>query len=188
MSEYEKIEIDTPPRISWGDPQAFERLFNDYYAPIFSFFKRRGVPHANAEDLAQDVFVNVWKKRAQLDEGKSIRGYLYTAAYNTLKMHFRSKSTRDAHMQKLAIEQQDLVLNAKDEFDVNEHINKALNSLPEYQKVVFVMHRYDGLSYKEIAQVLDLSVKTIESRMSKALKALRVALRHLLFWVVAIFT
>lgn len=181
-------EADICRRIARGDPAAFKHLFDTYYSAIFSFFRKRGLEHTLAEDLAQDVFVNVWKRREYLDPRQSMRGYLYAAAYNNMKMHFRSKAVRDTHMQSLTEAPESHISPANDEFDMSEHINKAIAALPDYQKVVFVMHRYDGLTYKEIAQVLDLSTKTIESRMSKALKALRITLKHLLLWLILIFS
>ncbi len=189
MSDHKHItEADLSRRIARGDPAAFKHLFDTYYPAIFSFFRKRGLEYTLAEDLAQDVFINVWKRREYLDPKQSTRGYLYAAAYNKMKMHFRSKSVRDAHMQSLADAPEAHVVPAHDEFDMSEHINQAIAALPEYQKVVFVMHRYDGLTYKEIAQVLDLSTKTIESRMSKALRALRGALKHLLIWLLLILS
>ena len=176
-------EKDIALRISRGDPVAFENLFNEYYGPLIGFFRRRGLALETSEDLAQEVFVNVWKRREHLDKSKSIRGYLYAAAYNNFKMHLRSKAVRDAHKDEMMAEEDNNVFFPKEEFDVNDHINQAIQDLPEAHRAVFVMHRYDGLSYKEIAHILDLAPKTIEGRMSKALKALRIALQHLLFWI-----
>ena len=168
-----------------GDEGAFKSLFDTYYGPLFGFFRRRGMEHALAEDMAQDVFVNVWNRREHLDPNQSMRGYLFTSAYNSIKMHLRKKSVRDAHAQTL-MNQEEQTTGIVEEFDVAEKIKGAIDNLPEAQQAVFVMHRYDGLSYKEIAQALELSQKTIESRMSKALKSLRLALKHLLTWIVCL--
>ena len=179
-------EADISLRISQGDAAAFEYLFNTYYGAIIGFFRRRGMPLEVAEDLAQDVFVNVWKRREHLDKNKSIRGYLYAAAYNNFKMHLRSKKVRDTRIAELMTNQEQNVYFPNENFDVNDHINQALDKLPEIQRIVFVMHRYDELSYKEIAHILELSPKTIEGRMGKALKSLRLLLKHLLTWILVL--
>ena len=189
MSSKQAIDEHTMcQRISEGDPAAFERFFDAYYQPIYRFFRQRGIERIDAEDLAQDVFVNVWKHRLNIDPKQSLRGYLFAAAYNRLKMHFRSKASLDANQERFAIEQGTASEKPIEEFDVNEHINKAVRELPEFQKAVFVMHRYDGLSYKEIAQVLNIATKTVEGRMSRALKSLRTALRHLLSLIAVALT
>ena len=128
--------------------------------------------YAVAEDMAQDIFVRVWQKRNSLDPAKSIKSYLYQAAANEIGMHLRKKGVRDAHAKDVQF-QHAHTNTSPIEFDQKEFIEKTIQSLPETLRNVFILHRYDGLSYKEIAQYEGVSIKTVESRMSKALKYLR---------------
>ena len=159
-------------RIKNGDEYAFKVLFDRYYEPLYRFFCHRGMEFALAEDMAQDIFVRVWQKRNSLDPSKAIKAYLYQAAANEIGMFLRKKSVRDAHATDV-LHQNSTGSYTSAEFDQKEFIAKTVQSLPETLRNVFILHRYDGLSYKEIAQLQAVSIKTIESRMSKALKYLR---------------
>ena len=159
-------------RIKNGDEAAFKALFDRYYEPLYRFFCHRGMEFAIAEDMAQDIFVRVWQKRTSLDPEKSLKAYLYQAAANEIGMFLRKKSVRDAHIQDVQHRHTHSSSQITD-FDQKEFIDKTIASLPDNLRDVFVMHRYDGLSYKEIAELHSVSIKTVESRMSKALKYLR---------------
>ena len=159
-------------RIKNGDQAAFKVLFDRYYESLYRFFCHRGMDYEMAEDMAQDIFVRVWQKRNSLNPEKSIKSYLYQAAANEVGMYLRKKSVRDAHAQEVQYQHSNIHHTPAD-FDQKEFIEKTIQSLPETLRNVFVYHRYDGLSYKEIAQIEGVSVKTVESRMSKALKYLR---------------
>ena len=132
----------------------------------------------HAEDMAQDIFVRVWQNRTRLNPEASIRAYLFQAAANEIRMHYRKKKVRDAHADDVKKSAPVYTIPVSD-FDQKAHIEKAIQSLPPAMQEVFVLHRFDGLSYKEIAHLKGVSVKTVESRMSKALKQLRAQLLHL---------
>ena len=169
-----------------GNQGSFRSLFDKYYGSLFRFFCHRGMDRALAEDMAQDIFVRVWQNRNTLNPSKSIKAYLFQAAANEIRMHFRKKKVRDQYARD--VQQQSLSYSVPiADFDKKQHIQQAIQALPPPLKEVFVLHRYDGLSYKEIAQLHQVSVKTVESRMSKALKKLRTQLSHLVKLAVAFF-
>ena len=164
-------------RLHQGDETAFKQLFDKYYGQLYRFFCYRGMDKAMAEDMAQDVFVKVWHHRSRLDANKSIKAYLFTAAGNEIKMFLRKKQVRDAH----ATEKQATAITYSlpiTDFDTKAAVDTAIQALPENLRTVFVLHRYDQMTYREIAEIQQVSIKTVESRMSKALKSLRNALQH----------
>ncbi len=173
-------------RVQAGDESAFRLLFDRYYGMLFRFFCYRGMEHARAEDMAQDVFVKVWSNRDRIRVDKSIKAYLFTVAGNEINMYLRKKKVRDAHATEEKASAISYALPITN-FDTRAAIDAAIQALPENQRHVFVLHRYDQLTYKEIAQIQQISIKTVESRMSKALKRLKQALQHLRTLILILF-
>ena len=154
-----------------SDRQALKALYDTYYDPLYRFLWRKTRNEDTALDLIQDVFIRLWDSRNRLDEDQSIKAYLYRIAGNLAIDHLRRKVTAQA-------EDIDEMLHEpahdpQTQYDIRHRIQKALDQLPEEIKTVFMLNRFDALKYAEIAEMLDISVKTVESRMSKALKRLR---------------
>jgi RNA polymerase sigma-70 factor (family 1) len=153
--------------------EVFKSLFDTYYKPLKRFLYYKLADIDLAEDITQEVFVKAWDKRDTImpDTAKS---YLYKIANNLAINHFNSAKTRFElkleHHDSPVAESPDYVME-KDEFA--EKLNRALEELPESQRVVFLMNRIDDLTYREIAERLDISVKAVEKRMHGALESLR---------------
>ena len=163
-------------KIRKGDLDSFETLFHQYYPGLCSYAESLlGKPEV-AEEVVQDVFYNIWKNRETLRINRSLQSYLYRSAYNNSMMYLR-KMRREFFMEEgLANNQvvdspdpsQALQLN-----EVSELIARTLEGLPDRTREIFLMNRQEGLKYREIAEKLSISVKTVESNMGKALNALR---------------
>ena len=155
----------------------FKQLFDKYFDTIRSFiFYRCGDTDA-ASDMAQDVFMKVWEKREQLDSF-NIKSLLYKIANDMVISNYRKSSTRMDYENSMTI-QNDSPLLPEEELNFEELTStyaKALEKMPETQRVVFLMSRNDELKYHEIAGCLDISVKAVEKRMSAALQFLRTEL------------
>ena len=155
----------------------FKQLFDKYFDTIRSFiFYRCGDTDA-ASDMAQDVFMKVWEKREQLDSF-NIKSLLYKIANDMVISNYRKSSTRMDYENSMTI-QNDSPLSPEEELNFEEltpTYAKALEKMPETQRVVFLMSRNDELKYHEIAGCLDISVKAVEKRMSAALQFLRTEL------------
>jgi len=157
--------------IKQSDRVAFRQLSERYYDPLYRFLWRKTRNGEAAQDLVQELFMNLWKVRAVLDENLSVKAYLYRAANNLAINHLRKKSLKQTYF----------VDNLGDtraghsdaERDLQECLDDALQDLPEAQRTVFMLNRFEGLKYVEIAAALQISIKTVESRMSKTLKHLR---------------
>lgn len=162
-----------------SDTDAFKRLFDAYQQPLYHFIYSKVYNMELSEDILQDVFVTMWEKRHTLRADSSIQSLLYTIANNLALNALRHKKVRlgsgteDSDAQ-LHHHTPDVILEKKES---DEQFERALKMLPEQTRTVFMMSRYDDLTYQEIAQRLQISVKTVEAHMGKALKLLRAALK-----------
>ena len=116
--------------------------------------------------LVQETFKRLWMNRKKLDPNKKIKAYLYKIAKNIIIEHERRQQREKKYRNSLAHNSE------HESVEQISHIYVAINNLPTILKQVFVLNRVEGLKYSEIAQVIGISIKTVESRMSRALKIL----------------
>ncbi|MES2680947.1 MAG: RNA polymerase sigma-70 factor [Bacteroidota bacterium] len=177
--------------ISKGDKSAFEQAFRAYYQSLCNYAVPLIKDKDEAEEVVQNVFFNIWSKREALQINSSLKSYLYRAVHNDclnkLK-HVKVKTLYAEDYKKSA----GAFNSATDTLEAKElgvKINKAIDSLPEQCGNVFRLSRFENLKYAEIASQLDISVKTVENHMGKALKILREQLKDylpVLFWLLFI--
>ena len=147
--------------------EAFEQLFLRYHDELYKFLWRKTHSEELSKDFLQDTFKRLWINRTKLNPAKNIKAYLYKIAHNVVIEHVRKQQREKKYQAQSS-------LNQVDESIENEsHIYFAINNLPKKFKEVFILNRFEGLKYSEIAQVYGISVKTVEYRMSKALKILQ---------------
>jgi len=167
---------NTPDRqlveaIKASDHLAFKTLYYRYFEALFRFLWRQTNNEELAKDLLQELFSRVWRSRENLDPQQPIKSYLYRIGHNLVIDHRRQNvhpvDSLEAHPE---IEPS---YSTDEQFDLSDKIEAAIKSLPEPVRLVFAMNRFDGVKYAEIAKVLNISVKTVEARMSKALAILR---------------
>lgn len=166
-----------------GDERAFELLFKEYYKPLTRFAWRYVKCKAIAEGLVQDIYSDIWENREKLDLEGSIRPYLYKVVRNHSLNYLKHKEVqRKYDPQWMAQKEVPMVVyrDKKREKQIQEAIEQAIEELPERSKMTYKLHRHDGLTYQEIADVMDVSVKTVESQMTRTLKLLRERLAYLL--------
>lgn len=164
-------------KIKEGDIGAFEQVFRAYHAPLclyaISITGRREV----AEEIVQELFYKIWKERANLSIFHSLKSYLYGAVRNESLQYCEQHMVRERHQQRVLsapeAEQASTPLDQLEYRELKEAIDRTLLQLPERRRRIFTMHRFEGLKYKEIAERLSLSVKTIEAEMTKTYQLLR---------------
>jgi RNA polymerase sigma-70 factor (ECF subfamily) len=162
-------------RLRGGDNAALQSIFDQQYEPvcraIFRFVQDPGL----TEDLAQEVFVRFWQKRENIQVEANLPAYLRRMAVNEALAYLRKKSRFVADELPLQLPGQQA--SAADEplatTELAERITAAINSLPPRCRAVFQLSRFEEKTYQEIADTLDVSIKTVENQMGKALRVLR---------------
>lgn len=139
-----------------------------------------------AKNLVHEVFISVWEKFEELPEDTNFRSYLYTSARNRCLNYIRDQKK---HVAFDSVYDQGVVAeyNSIEIRELEKEIDLAINTLPEKCRLVFELSRYEELKYAEIAQKMNISVKTVEAHMSKALSLLRKALANFLSLLLFIF-
>ena len=133
-----------------------------------------------AEEIVQEVFFKFWEKSDSIAIRTTIKSYLYGAVRNTCLNHIKHLGVRHKFDQSFQPETSQLPTDIVEFDELKQQINEALNALPEKCRIVFEKSRFEEKSYKEIAEELDISVKTVENQMGKALKVMRDKLGHLM--------
>lgn len=161
--------------------QFMEALFSTYFPLVCKAIYRLVQDMATAEDLAQEVFIKIWNRRDQLNE-VYFKAYLHRAAVNMALDHIDKNKRRGGAPQEIGPRQEELAVSAPVVHlkETKARIQLAIDQLPEKCREIFVLSRYEEMSYKEIAQTLGISVKTVENQMITALRKLRVSLKEYL--------
>lgn len=157
---------------------AIDLIFRKYYSFLCKSVYRIISDVQITEDLAQDVFYEVWRKREQLKIKTSLKAYLKRAALNKALNYIRDQKIdfRNAPAKEELISKEDSIVQELAADNLQQEIDAAIDNLPERCRLVFVLSRFEELSYRQISKELDISMKTVENQISKALKSLRIAL------------
>lgn len=178
MNETEKVFDDLFKKVVFhDDEQAFKVLFIEFYPSLCVFAMRFVDQDEVAMDIVQEVFFNVWKGRKNTFVTSSFRNFLITSVRNQCIDYLRRKKLEYQFMEKFKLSC--IQASPEEMYTLKELegvIHNALVKLPDNLRKVFEMNRFKGLTYIAIAEELDVSPKTIEAYISKALKILRVEL------------
>lgn len=158
--------------MSLCEKNIFKSVFDEWNQSIQGFIQARKISAEDAADLTQECFIRLWKNCKKVSqEGAS--SYLFKLAQNISIDHFRKEKVKLKYTSQLNVhkEREDgqYILEMR---EFKERLEKAIDGMSEASRVVFVMHRMENYSYKEIASQLDIGVKAVEKRMHKALKYL----------------
>ena len=181
--KYQHNEEECVEAIRQGDENAFKNLFLTYYDLLCNFSWRFTRSKAVSEDLVQDVFADVWNIRESLDPHKTISVYLYQAVKNKALDHLDHQKVVRRHQLEEDESDKNVVYirnTMNEEWEFIKAARYAIDELPFRAQQVYTLHREDGLTYQEIADVMEISVKTVESQMSRALDILRARLSKFL--------
>jgi len=156
--------------------KAFKDLFDKYSKKLYYFSLRYLRDKEESEELVQTVFINLWIHRKSLREDMPVKSYIYRSAvnyiFNQLKKRANHAKFMDSELSKCEISSnltyEQVLFN-----DMERSINSIIETLPLQQKTIFILSRYENLSHQEIAEKLDLSVRTVENQVFRALKIIR---------------
>jgi RNA polymerase sigma-70 factor (ECF subfamily) len=168
-------DADVLHRLRSGDHAAFDAIFRQWYEPVVRTANRILHDPGVAEEVAQEVLLELWRRREQLPEGSSVPGYLLQAARNRALNHLRhlqvqKKSQVFVEALHEPAEHADAGAEAN---ELETAIHEAIAALPPRTREVFLLSRERNLRYAEIAEQLGVSVKAVEANMTRALKQLR---------------
>jgi RNA polymerase sigma-70 factor (ECF subfamily) len=172
-----------------GQIKAFEMFFRQHYNHLCNYANSFVKDRDEAEEIVQNSFSSLWEKRESLNITGSVRSYIFSMVHNQCLNFLKHEKVKRKH----ASEMMNVTLEANEDPDLQANelelrIFKALQSLPEKCGMVFKLSRFEELKYAEIAEKMNISVKTVENQMGKALKLMREQLRDYLPFILIVLS
>jgi len=168
------------------DEAAFEQVFKTHFKRLHAYAFTILRDEVEAEEMVQQVFFKLWERNENLSLTGSVSSYLYRAVHNESLNYIKHQKVRSNHQLHVAYSMKNEVEHPAKKIiagELEKKIHTALNELPEQCRTIFQMSRFDELKYREIADKLGISVKTVENQMGKALKLLREKLVDFLIFI-----
>lgn len=183
-----KRDVELMQRVKTGDRAAFSELYEIHKGPLFNFIYRMSWDRAAAEDCLQEVFIAVWKAAANWEPTAQVNTWLFKIARNIWINEGRRSKRRPALFSFLGSSDEE---SGAPDFpdagagpdesalgvEARAAVRKAVDQLPEKERMVVLLSEFEGLKYAEIAEILEIPVGTVKSRMSSASERLRALLR-----------
>ncbi len=173
--------------IKKGEKNAFEKIYKDFFGVLFRLCHQYLRDEKAAEEIVQDTFMKLWEIRTTLNDQVNIQSFLYTITKNNCLNYIRNQKVSMKHQENLKYMEMQFNYDALEKLgnylqfeELRNKIEDTITKLPAEVIETFKLSRFEELSYKEIAEKQNISIKTVESRISKALRILRVELREYL--------
>lgn len=155
---------------------SFEKAFREFYPSLVAFANKQLKDLDASEDIVQELFVYLYEKKDQVTITDSLKPYLFKAIFNRCKSYQRKQMTHEKYEQSLKDSDQNEYRDLLMETELEERVYREINKLPDRCREVFKLSRFEDLSNDEIADKLNISKRTVETQISKALKSLRSSL------------
>lgn len=165
--------------LTQGNQEAFRSLFGEYARRIFVFARGYLKSNEEAEEVVQEVFIKIWNVRASINAELSFKSYLFKITYNYIRELFLKKARENSYKHDLLDFAVDFDNRTEEKIDYQsllELVEGLIDRLPPRQKEVIILKKKNGLPVKEIAELLDISPRTVEKHLSEALKFLKTEL------------
>lgn len=170
-----------------GEKKAYEEIYSDYFGVLYHLCIQYLHQEKIAEEIVQDTFLKLWEIRDSLNDQINIRSFLYTITKNNCLNYLRNQKISMKHIENIKYMEMQFNYEALEKLgnyiqfeELKSKIEEAINQLPDELTETFRLSRFEELSYREIAEKQNISVKTVEARISKALRILRVELKDFL--------
>jgi RNA polymerase sigma-70 factor, ECF subfamily len=166
-------------QVKKGDKKAFETLFREFYSHLCAYANTFVKDIDVAQDLVQEFLFHIWKIKADLPSDVPVKAYLFKSVHNRCLNVIKHQQIKGKYEQHTLNEHKDNCFEESysESEELHDKIRKTIDKLPPERKKVFIMHRYEELKYKEIAEKLNISIKTVENQIGKALAFLREELK-----------
>lgn len=164
----------------YSNQSAYKELYLLFYKPLLQFGYSFVRSHESAEEIVSDVFVNLWKKRAELTDIQNLKLYLFVSTRNTALNYLRSQKKPLIQAEQYQVQLQSVYFDPERLMITAEMVNRvqaAIRSLPPRCQLIFKLVKEDGLKYREVAELLNLSIKTVENQMITATRRVGEAIR-----------
>lgn len=175
-------------------PDQFEQVFRELFIPLTHYTFKFVKDMDSSKEIVHSVFIKLWEKRNEMHSSVPVRSYLFTAVKNRALNYLRDRSkfsSADTDNLSEIPDPSGGDFSTYEESEIEIRILREIDNLPERCGEVFKLARFEGLKYKEIAERLSISVKTVEAQMSKALKILRSNLSDIInmimLWIIYFF-
>ena len=179
-------------RLSLGDDQLFKDIYKLYYNDLCRYVYIRFIRDKNeAEEIVQNLIVKLWEKRNNLPQIKSIKSYLFKTAFNASVNYLEHKAVENKYKNSVDYKLKQMEIIEPDNMNFDERVSKIMNKineLPEQTKRIIKLKYIEGLKYKEIANQLDISSKTVQTLIYRGLKQLRSSLIFILVCILFKFS
>jgi RNA polymerase sigma-70 factor (family 1) len=158
-----------------GDAFAYEQAFVQYRDKVYFYFLKKTKSEEDAKDLLQITFLKLWRYRQSLSADYLLEQHLFQIARTAFIDYLRYQNSCVKARRSIAkkLETEPAFNYISTDFDLQTHLSKVLSTMPEQRKKVFELNRLQGFSYKEIAEILSISVKAVDNNLSRALRQLR---------------
>jgi RNA polymerase sigma-70 factor (ECF subfamily) len=170
-----------------GEKKAYEEIYSEFFGVLYHLCLQYLHQEKVAEEIVQDTFLKLWEIRETLNEQINIRSFLYTITKNNCLNHLRNQKISLKHQENMKYLEMQFNYEALEKLgnyiqfeELRNKIDDAISTLPSEIIETFRLSRFDEFSYKEIADQQGISIKTVEARISKALRILRVELKDYL--------
>ena len=176
MEEHNRTDDFLLDQLKQGNPQSLEALFDQYWEPLYNAAVCRLQNTAEAQDVVQSLFVDVWQRRERLRVNTSLKAYLYSALKYSILDYVRAQTVREKYVraiQRTAPLADHATAETLAYHELKGKVDRGIHSLPDRCGQVFRMRRLEHYSVKEIASQLGISPKTVENQLTKATKVLR---------------
>jgi len=179
----ELAEINQVKAIQEGNESTFEMIFRMHYQPLCRYAYTLVHDRDDAEEIVQATFLNIWEKKGSLQIESSLKSYLYRAVRNACLNAIKHVKIKQRHAEEsLAVSEKayESVTQTVISEELDQKIGEAMMALPQQCRLIFQLSRFEELKYAEIAAQLNISIKTVENQMGKALKIMREQLKEYL--------
>jgi RNA polymerase sigma-19 factor, ECF subfamily len=192
VRKLENIRLLQQAIACFDDAQAYKQLFLLFYPSLVPFAVSIIKSKELAEEIVSDVFIKIWQRRQQLDKVENLPFYLFTAVKNKcLSQLSDSRYKAQIDINEITVEFRSIYHDPEQKMisaEMVKQIHAAIQDLPPRCKLIFKLVKEDGFKYKEVAELLQVSVKTVENQMSLAFKKIGTAINSRLPHLAAVFS
>jgi len=154
----------------FNSKQTFEEVFKQYFNPLVNYINSHINNWEDSREIVQNTFLKLWEVRERLDIDTSLKSYLYQAAKNGMIDHIRLSKRNLAVKEGIKLSSSEIEADTQglDSYIIRQELKKALNHLKPKNREIFILHKVEGLTHKEIANHLDISVRAVEDNVKRA--------------------